>query len=215
MVRVGQKLQEVRIKKGLSLEQVAKDTKIKASFLLAIERGEYQKLPSVTYVQGFVRNYADYLDLSTPEFLALFRREFDAKRDFKVLPEGFTDLGNLRTNSLVHKDKLMVMFFIALLFLAYIVFQYRQVFINPSLEITSPHENEVISSQNIEVKGKTDSNATVYIDNVAVPVDKNGLFAKNIDLFEGKASIEIKAVNRFNKQTIIERNVEIVVDNKK
>jgi len=63
MVNVGEKLYEERVKKGHTLEEVSKATKIRASFLLAIEKGEYKKLPSGTYVHGFVRNYARFLGL--------------------------------------------------------------------------------------------------------------------------------------------------------
>ena len=73
MVHVGEKLSEERIRRGLTLEEVAKATKIRASFLQAIEKGEYKKLPSGTYVHGFVRNYAKFLGLPEYEILSLFK----------------------------------------------------------------------------------------------------------------------------------------------
>jgi len=87
MVPVGQRLQRERIQKKLTIEDVAKATKIKAVFLAAIEKGEYTKLPSPAYAQGFVRNYASYLGLPKGEITALFKREFDEKKAYKVLPD--------------------------------------------------------------------------------------------------------------------------------
>ena len=77
MIYVGEKLYEERVKKGYSLDEVSKATKIRSSFLLAIEKGEYKKLPSSTYVHGFVRNYARFLGLPEHEILALFKRQYD------------------------------------------------------------------------------------------------------------------------------------------
>ena len=64
MIKAGEKLQEARLSKGLTLEDVSKSTKIKISYLEFIENGEYEKLPSVSYAHGFVRNYAKFLGLS-------------------------------------------------------------------------------------------------------------------------------------------------------
>src|ERR1035437_9008307 len=91
MIKSGEKLQQTRAEKGLSLEDVAKGTRIKKEFLSYIENGEYQKLPSASYAHGFVRNYARFLGLPDEEILAIFRREFDQEKAYKVLPKGFED----------------------------------------------------------------------------------------------------------------------------
>src|SRR5437763_1523829 len=87
MVRLGQRLHNERIRRKLSLDEVAKDIRIKTVFLAALEKGEYTKLPSPAYAQGFVRNYASYLGIPKAEITALFKREFDEKRAYKVLPD--------------------------------------------------------------------------------------------------------------------------------
>src|SRR5690348_16578344 len=90
MVKLGEKLIEERKKQGLSLDEIAKATKIRRSFLEAIEKGEYKKLPSSAYAQGFVKNYVAYLGLPEKELLALFRREFNEDELLGVLPQSFT-----------------------------------------------------------------------------------------------------------------------------
>ena len=52
MIRVGQLLRDERVRKRLTIEEVAKATKIRTNFLSAIEKGEYKKLPSSAYAQG-------------------------------------------------------------------------------------------------------------------------------------------------------------------
>jgi len=208
MIRAGQRLNEQRIIKGLTIEEVSKETKIKGSYLSAIEKGEYQKLPASTYIQGFVRNYAKYLGLPEKEILALFRREFDDKKAFAVLPEGLVKEDfPIRRIRLADTAKILIFLFLILLF--YILFQYRFAIINPPLEVLSPNERAVVSSRTITVSGKTDPNATVFVNEETASLDSDGNFKKVINVFPGKIKIVIKAVNRFGKETIMERRIEV------
>ena len=209
MIKVGQKFQEARLQKGLTLGEISQSTKIKVSFLEAIEKGEYEKLPSVTYAQGFVRNYARFLNMPEKETLALFRREFDEEKAIKVLPLGFSKTKDFSLSRFKSKQSLFLVFLVLLILLGYILFQYRGALFNPSISLSSPAENAVISSSVVNVVGKTDSNATVFVDNFSVSVDNNGVFTKVINVFPGKATITVKVVNRFGKETILKRDIEI------
>ncbi len=209
MIHVGQKLREERLKKELTLSYISKETKIKEQFLLAIEKGEYHKLPSSAYAAGFVRNYAQYLGLPQKEMFALFRREFDEEKIYKVLPEGLSKKESFSSYPVRIRQTIFFVVFILLLLSGYILFQYRYSIFNPSLSITTPSENSVLHSKTVIVSGETDPNAAVYINNEPVLVDHLGFFKKQIDLFEGAATIQIYAINRFSKKTAIERHVTI------
>ena len=54
-------LAEERARRGLSLEQVAAATRIRAVHLAAIERDDLASLPGAVYARGYVRAYAAYL----------------------------------------------------------------------------------------------------------------------------------------------------------
>jgi cytoskeletal protein RodZ len=208
MIKSGEKLQEVRLEKGLDLEDVAKATKIKTEFLSYIENGEYQKLPSASYAHGFVRNYARFLGLPDEEILAIFRREFDEDKAYKVLPKSLEQREDFPIFKFKIRQAVLLSVIVLLFFIGYLVFQYRDAFLNPPLEITSPKEGTILSSQ-IKVTGKTDPNSTIYIDKDAVTVDQSGNFEKVINVFPGKVTITVKAVNKFSKET--ERKVQIDV----
>ncbi|MBI2074632.1 MAG: helix-turn-helix domain-containing protein [Candidatus Levybacteria bacterium] len=209
MIRVGQKLYEERVKKGLTLDEVSKATKIKVSFLSAIEKGEYQKLPSRAYAHGFLRNYTEFLGLPKKETLALFRREFDEDQVFKVLPEGLANPSDFPVNRFKSWQNIFYIVIISLILLGYILFQYRFAILNPQLQIYSPKEKQIVVSQEVEISGKTDPNTTILVDSITIPVDQNGNFKKKIDLFSGKTVITIKAINRFGRQTTVDRQVEV------
>ncbi|HUD04582.1 MAG TPA: helix-turn-helix domain-containing protein [Patescibacteria group bacterium] len=200
MIKSGEKLQQARIEKGFSLEDVARATKIKTQFLSYIEDGEYQKLPSPSYAHGFVRNYARFLGLPDEEILALFRREFDEDKVYKVLPKGFGEKQEFPLFKFKIRQAVLLSVLIIVVLIGYLLWQYREAFLNPPLEITSPQNGNTSSSQ-VKITGKTDSNATVYVDQNAVTVDQDGSFQKVINVFPGKTTITVKAVNKFGKVT--------------
>ncbi len=201
MTKAGERLQEARLEKGLTLEDIAKNTKIKVEFLRYIEEGRYDKLPSVSYAHGFVRNYVKFLELSEEEIMPLFRREFDEEAVYRVLPKGFESKEEFPLSRFRLKQTAVLLVFIFLVFMGYILFQYRYAFLNPPLEILSPQNGEIISASQITVSGKTDPNATVYVDKNLVSVEQNGSFKKTINVFPGETTITIKVINKFSRET--------------
>lgn len=51
-------LTALRQQRGLSLEQIAQVTKIRASWLRAIEEGRWEELPEGIYRRSYIRQYA-------------------------------------------------------------------------------------------------------------------------------------------------------------
>ena len=58
-----ERLFTARERKGVDLYRAERDTKIRARYLAALERGDYKELPGAVYTKGFLRNYALYLGL--------------------------------------------------------------------------------------------------------------------------------------------------------
>lgn len=209
MTKAGIKLKEKRLEKGLSLEDISKSTKIKQEFLEYIENGTYEKLPSVSYAQGFVRNYAKFLGLNEKEIMAIFRREFEGEKLYRVLPKGFEGQADFPISRFKIGRGTLFLIIGVFIFLGYILFQYRYAVINPPLTIISPKDLSKISSSQITVYGKTDSNAIIYVNSDAVSVDGSGNFQKVINVFPGKTIITVKAINKFQKQTIKKIEVDV------
>lgn len=207
MVKIGDKFREERENKNLTIEEVAKATKIKADFLYAIEKGEYDKLPSPAYASGFVKNYAKFLGMDEKKSLAIFRREFDVKKNYEVLPKGFADVKSYSFYKYKIGRSIFLAGFAIVFILGFILFQYRSAVINPKLEIDSPLENQTITSLSIEVVGKTSPESTLLINDQDVIVGKDGSFSKEITLFPGSSTIIVKSENRFGRVSLIERKI--------
>jgi len=73
MGQLGESLKEARQNKGVSLEKVAEETRIRKKYLQALEEEDFSIIPSEVYIKGFLRNYAIYLGLDPEEIRALYK----------------------------------------------------------------------------------------------------------------------------------------------
>lgn len=208
MIKLGQRLHDQRLRKGLTLDDVTRETKIRPAFLNAIEKGEYSKLPASSYAQGFVANYAEYLGFSRREALALFRREFDEVKIHRIIPERFTEPAESSLSRLKIQYTTLAIVLAFILLLIYLGFSYKDAFINPTLTINSIKSN-IVHSGEITIQGKADPYDTVTVNNVPVYLNNDGTFSKTISSFPGKIPIIIKATNRFGKTTTVEKIIEV------
>jgi len=73
----GAQLRAARERKGLTLEQVASETRISRRHLENLENGHYESMPGRTYVVGFTRTYAKTVGLNEDDMIELVRAELD------------------------------------------------------------------------------------------------------------------------------------------
>ena len=66
LTKFADELRNTRLKKGISLEQMAAKTRIDLKFLEAIDNGNFGFLPEL-YVKAFIKQYAKVLDLDEQE----------------------------------------------------------------------------------------------------------------------------------------------------
>lgn len=66
---IGSQLREARKQRGLTLEDISFETKIPPKILEAIERDDLSQLPRGPFARGFVRAYADAVNLDASDFL--------------------------------------------------------------------------------------------------------------------------------------------------
>lgn len=69
---VGSELREARERRGLSLEEAARATRIRRAVLEALEAEDLARLPPLVYTQGLLRMYARYLELDPEPLVERF-----------------------------------------------------------------------------------------------------------------------------------------------
>ena len=67
-------LATVRRNRGITLEEIAEQTKISVRALEAIEHGDFRKLPGGIYTTSYIRQYARFIDYPADDILEYFRR---------------------------------------------------------------------------------------------------------------------------------------------
>lgn len=77
---VGERLKAARKKAGLSLEDIAAQTRIPQRHLESIESADWEKLPAPTYTTGFAKSYASSVGLDRDEIGDQLREEMGGQR---------------------------------------------------------------------------------------------------------------------------------------
>lgn len=97
---LGEKIRQAREERGISISEVAEQTRISALYLESIENDDYRPLPGGIFNKGFVKSYAKHLGLdeqeALQEYTALITQQgSDVNDDPKTYrPEVLTDEGS-------------------------------------------------------------------------------------------------------------------------
>ena len=81
MGTLGETLRRARLDRGISIEDAARDTRIRARYLEALEAEDLNLLPPSVYTRGFVRTYAEYLGLNPQAMVDLYQPPVRRERE--------------------------------------------------------------------------------------------------------------------------------------
>ena len=66
---LGEKLRQAREERGISISEVAEQTRISPQYIKSIENDDYKPLPGGIFNKGFVRSYARYVGFDESQAL--------------------------------------------------------------------------------------------------------------------------------------------------
>ncbi|SEN43949.1 helix-turn-helix domain-containing protein [Lihuaxuella thermophila] len=72
-VDIGKRLKHARESKGISLEELEARTRIHRKYLMALENGQFELLPSPVYVRSYLRSYANAVGENPQNILKYYR----------------------------------------------------------------------------------------------------------------------------------------------
>ncbi len=81
---VGDLLSEARREKGLSLDEIARETNISRSYLEAFEKNDFSVFPAETYIIGFLKTYAEVLDLDAHVLIQVYKHQSQLDHDIPL-----------------------------------------------------------------------------------------------------------------------------------
>ena len=210
MKKVGQVLQEERIRQRRQLAEIAEKTKVRLEFLEAIEANDFRSLPPSAFVRGFLQNYARLLKLDEKTVLALFRRDFKEGERGKIIPREY--LKTLHRRRTFFTPRLVTGSIATVIILTIIAFagmQWYRLRQPPYLQVTTPQENQAVSSI-VVVQGKAQIDAVVTVNDEPIALQANGEFEKELELnTPGEQTITIVAEDRNQRATTVRRKVKV------
>ena len=200
-----ERLYAARERKGVDLYRAERDTKIRARYLGALERGDYKELPGAVYTKGFLRNYALYLGLDPDEVLVQWRRE---RGDGKEQPPAIVVPKPIAAprQGLTFSPSLIVVALLTIVILAFGVYLGVQVLRfakPPTIAVTQPATAVIDveeSTTRYTLEGATLPGATVSIatpgrDPYQVTATSDGVWAAQVDLRRGRNQFDVSALD--------------------
>jgi cytoskeletal protein RodZ len=206
MKTAGDLLKEKRLLKELSLDDVAKKTKIKVEYLEAIESSNFTFLPSSTFAKGFLRNYASFLYLNPDTIVAMFRRDFTQNEEGEIIPRGL--VAPVGVGVKFFSVNTILVSIAVLAFLGFLGFQLLSWWSLPTLKLIQPESGDTYGEK-VTFKGTTSRDATVKVDGQQVIVDQNGGFTLDIIFPGGTHTVIIETTNRQGKSRLLERTFTV------
>ena len=198
MITAGEVLKNKRELLKKNLEKVSQDTKIQKRFLEYIENNQFDYFDSEVFLTGFIKIYAQYLELDLNKILALYRRSNPNKSSLKndnPKKKLFDNTKKKKALNFLNPKSLFTTLLILFLIIivGYVGFQIYKFQSPPILNITQPTNESEFSTEKIIVKGNTETDAIVEINGTTVEIDEEGIFEKEITLKEGSNIITVKA----------------------
>jgi len=86
MIGIGSALRNARESRSKTIDEAARDTKIRAEYLQALERESFDSLIGDAHVRGFLRSYSQYLGLDPDKVLSAYSKS-EGEQEASILPE--------------------------------------------------------------------------------------------------------------------------------
>ena len=77
---MSEELKNKRLHLGKSIEEIAEITKIKKSYLIAIEEGKFDELPIEVYTRSYIKIYSELLGVDPQQILREYENHLTAKK---------------------------------------------------------------------------------------------------------------------------------------
>lgn len=204
MQTIGQIIGNARKDKNYSFQRLEEITKIKTSFIEAIENEKWEELPPFSTVLGFVKSISSALNLDEKMSVAILKRDYPPKK-LNINPKPDISSKPAWNPKLTFILGISV---VALAVIGYLGFQYKKFTSPPRVSLESPVNGQIVKGDSVLVFGSTDSDVKIMVDNQPVIVDENGKFSTDIGVSPDTTEIVVVAQSRSGKTTTISRRIQ-------
>lgn len=201
MLSVGGILSRERKRLGLTLKEVEKSTRIREKFLQALEENEWTEFSSKIYIVGLIKNYSQFLNLDKDKMIAYFRRDYERLEEVKFKRRVESKYFTSETRKIILGGIILLL----LVFAGYFGYQVYLYLLPPTIMVNSPTNTIFRSVDRIQVRGKTEKDATIFIFGERVYPDESGNFMYDFPLQKGENTLKIEVTGANGKKNTFER----------
>ncbi|MDD4607430.1 MAG: helix-turn-helix domain-containing protein [Patescibacteria group bacterium] len=204
---VGDLLTQARFDLELSIEKISQKINISEEYLMALENGDYFKLPGEVYTRNWLKKYAQFLGLAVDKMMKLYDQERGLQQvmfnQFKKIPKFKIDIH--WTPQLMRNLALAL---VVVLVLGYILVSAVEADQTPKLAITNLIQDEIqTAEEKIQIIGQTEKNILVFVNDQPVRADSDGNFTCNLNLSLGTNLIQASVVSDNGKHNQIFKKI--------
>ena len=205
---VAEQLRSARQEKKIKIEDAARKLNISQKYLKALEKGDFDKLPTGVYGKNFLREYSLFLGLDYKELGEIFQKEADLMENSPQNKLFSRQIAKMRYFLAMPKIiKNLIISIVVIICFVYLALAVKEIISPPYLFIENPQENLVTKEKIINITGVAETEAQIIINGRQTLSDSEGRFAQIVTLKNGINIITITAKKRYGREAVIKRQV--------
>jgi cytoskeleton protein RodZ len=194
-VSCGELLAKTRQAKGLSEKDIAKELRINASVIEMIECNDFEAIGASVFVKGYLRQYANLLDLSEDLLLDSYNQINPDKNSAPIVNKAVESMSK---HVLTPKLILMIIFSLLTLFLVWLLVS--------SVLKKEPAVNQVTSIENIEA-----ASIEPMLNEVSFAETEEIIIEKSESIIDQDLAPEMEEVELIDiEETLLEKSESII-----
>jgi len=198
---LGEKLKRIREGLKLTLDDVEKNTKIRKKYIKFLEANDYTSLPADVYVRGFLKTYSKILRIDYKKVTDMYEKERGIIDNIKQVKKP-NNISPLKSPKVIITPRAIAISFVAIIafiILGYLGYQILSFTASPKLLISSPEDNLTTKKTFIDISGKTDPGALIFVNGQKVNTSEEGDFKVTVSIGQkGVNIIKIESKNPKN-----------------
>lgn len=156
---IGNKLKKARKSRGLSLDDIKNKSKIKKSYLEALENDNFEKLPGEIYTKVYIRGYAKIVGIDPKKILSEYENLKNNEKNMKGSSENKNKETNKEgNNNFLNKDKIFKGLLGIILILIIVLLSYNVFFRTDQNQNNTAGNNQTTEVVQEDNSNESDSN---------------------------------------------------------
>ncbi|MEJ6348195.1 DUF4115 domain-containing protein [Holzapfeliella sp. He02] len=217
MNEIGQRLHDLRVEKGLSIDDIQARTKIQKRYLINIEQGEFDQLPGEFYVRAFVKQYIQALGYDSKEFFESVEKDLPKTKPDTYVENSIDNKSDEVKRTTNNKKGIwknyvphIIITLAIIIVLALVVFIFSRVFAKPASSNNS--DNQVIMTSRSQSESESSQSQSSSSSESQSSTSESSLSSSSA--IASANSIKLSGTNQYTVSKLTEAAHNLVLQSK-